>query len=152
MQQVTIFSGRFLEALSGFQFIVDGGMVIFFGAYLSRAVKWKRPLGWTNIWSSPSLKIGWSLMIFALGDTINRGIVWWSRHDENFYNIAPWSSTYTQIAAIAALIASWGGLCALRVATPGDQGEKPWLTVLFVAMAFSAVTAYGDVVFGWGIR
>lgn len=141
-EATVVISSRFLEMTTGFQFIVCCGMVVFFFAYLVRMFRQTRkPIRWR--WLSPQLKLGWSLMAFALGEAVNRGMVWYARHQDNAGHAFNWTVTFTIVAFIAAIISSWGGLCALRVATPAEQGEMPWLIVLFVALGFGATMAYG---------
>lgn len=149
-----LFSTPFLEFVAGFQFIVAIGLAVFLGWFIYRTVQarqyvtptdkrgQRRSLMWL-FWTSPSLKLAWALGIFASGDAINRGLVWYTRHAENTLGFIIWNKEFTAIALVAAIINSWGGLCALRMAAPASSGERPWLIVLACALLFSIGATYG---------
>lgn len=145
MNATTLFASQFLEFIAGFSFVVAVGLAAFMCWYIARTLKWRQPEPWWAMWGSPSLKIGWSLMVLAIGESINRGLVWYTRHIENHTQIANgWDQRFTIIATFAAAISAWGALCALRITTPANVGERPWLIVVLFAFLFSALSAYGD--------
>jgi hypothetical protein len=138
----TLFSSRLLEAITGHQFIVGLGMVGFFAWFILRTFKWRKGLSLWTFFASPSLKLGLALMIYALGDCINRGMIWFVRHLENGHGMAISPKVFTVVTAFAALINIWGGLCALRVATPDSAGEVPWIMVFCLATVFGIGMAF----------
>jgi hypothetical protein len=142
MNTETLFSTRLLEAITGNQFIVGIGMVGFFVWFILRTFKWRRGLSFSTFFTSPSLKLGWSLTVYAAGDGINRGMVWFTRHAENNHGATVSSSTYTVVMVFAMLVNIWGGLCALRAASPASAGEKPWLAVLVMATVLGFGVAF----------
>lgn len=139
--------GRLLEFINGVHFVVCAGLVIFLAAYMARKCLTR------GFKITPELKLGWALTIFATGDTIIRGTVWYSRHLANqilagspgdvaaVVNGAVWPGTFTAITAAGTILGCWGGLCALRVVTPRESGEWPWLLVLTVALFGSMILA-----------
>ena len=142
MNRETLFSTQVLEAISGHQFIVGVGMVFFFAWFIQRTFKWRKGLSLVTFFMSPSLKLGWSIMVYAGGDAINRGMVWFTRHAENSDGMTISPSVYTVIMVFAMLVNIWGGLCMLRVAAPDSAGEKPWIIVFVVATLFGIGTAF----------
>jgi hypothetical protein len=145
MNGTTLFATRLLEAVAGFQFVVYCGMVIFFAWFIRRMIVAHRPPSVWAIWTLPSIKIGWALAVITLGEAINRGLVWWTRHEEINSGWVVWDSSFTVIATLAAVLSSWGALCAMRVASPAEYGERPWLIVMVIALVFAIVVSYGRV-------
>jgi hypothetical protein len=137
-------SGQTLEFIYGVKFVVCIGLVIFFSVYLTNKFIEQQRL-YKQFRMTQELKIGWSLTIFALGDAITHGTVWYSRHlvDGGRQEVLVWTTNFTLAAALGTILCSWGGLCALRVCTPREIGEWPWLMVGGVAIIASAIAAWG---------
>jgi len=142
MNGEVLFSSKILEAITWHQFIVGVGMVGFFLWFIQRTFKWRKGLSVWTFFTSPSLKLGWSLMVYALGDSINRGMVSYVRHLENSHSGGISPGVYTTVMVFAMLINIWGGLCALRVATPESAGEIPWVLVFCVATVVGIGVAF----------
>lgn len=123
--------GQLFEATNGFLFVVCFGLILFFGSYLYRR-RVREQARWSEI------KLGFALFVMICGDAIIRFPVWYYRHmlDQGIV-ITDWTiDKFSFVICVGALLASVGGLCALRVATPRYMQPWPWLMTLAAAILF----------------
>lgn len=122
--------GQLFEAVNGFLFVVCAGLALFFASYLIRRLR--KGASWSDV------KLGVALFTFILGDGIIRAPVWYYRHQlDQGVQITDWTiDKYSAVICAGALIASVGGLCALRVSTPDKMRPWPWVITLIAAIVF----------------
>lgn len=133
--------GPILEFINGVKFVIFSGLSLFFVAYVFRKFseqEWKWRL-------TSEIKFGWALATLCFGEAIVGGTVWLSRHRINggIDQVIPWPKSFVLATAVATAVACWGGICALRVATPRRNGEWPWMAVVIIAILASAFMAWG---------
>lgn len=127
-----------LEFINAFLLVVCFGMVMFISLYLLRRLSSNKYHIGSFIRSS-EIKLAVALAIFAFGDTVIRGPVWYMRHliVHGAPPDQPSTSFFVFIMTIGTVMCCWGGVCAMRLMVPQRWGEWPWMLVTTVAFLFS---------------
>jgi hypothetical protein len=133
--------GQVLEFVNGSLFIVCVGMMLFIGWYLLARLTVYRFRVRPFIHSSET-KLALALLVFALGDAVIRGPIWYWRHLLNHHGdsaATEMTDLFTFIVTDGAVLCLVSGIVVIRLMVSYKLGEWPWLAVAVLAIMFSFV-------------
>ncbi len=131
--------GQVLEFVNGSLFVVCVGMVLFIGWYLLARLTVYRFRVCPFLRSSET-KLALALLVFALGDAIIRGPIWYWRHLINHHGDASatdMTDLFTFIITDGAVLCCLSGIVVIRLMVSYRWGEWPWLFVACAAAVLS---------------
>jgi len=120
-----------LEAVNGATFVLFTSMAIVIGWYLFREL---RAWGYTRYRAQAAV----SLLTIAIGEATKSGILWWVRSRSNEGMSTDWLVQNQDLfIGLGAVMLVFGPLCYIRIWSPVQHGEWPWVSAGLVASALA---------------
>lgn len=84
-----------------------------------------------------------ALSVFLIGVDICVFVRWWFRNMQNHgIDPRPYVDVGTTLVIVGTAVAIWGGICWIKVITPGRYPRGTWLAIATAAIGLSAFMAF----------
>lgn len=121
------------EVMNGIWFILSLCCAVLFTRFV---LCWYRQGGYDI-----GTKAAIALSVYFWGSTGSRGWFWFVSWTHRIYPEPPWWTTNNEwLSFLFSIIAVTGALCALRVFSPREWGEWPWVVPLLLVFTFMVYT------------
>jgi len=120
-----------LETVNAIIFAITVGMVFIMVRYLLREVL-------VHGYSRYRARAAVSLLTVFSGEMCKAGILWWVRSEANEGLPPGWISVNQDYAVfLGAILLTLGGLCFIRIYSPAEWSEWPWIGTAIVGATFA---------------
>ncbi len=120
-----------LETANAVIFAISAGMTFIVARYLLREVITH---GYTRYRSRAAV----SLLTIFTGEMCKAGILWWVRSEANDGLPPGWISlNQDYVVFVGAILLTLGGLCFIRIYSPAEGSEWPWVGTAIVGATFA---------------
>ncbi len=130
---------RLIAIIDGVWFAFSACVLVVFGRYIALeiAAARKKKLHGIENGHHARTSAAMAMCAYFVGETMWRGLVWWSRTHQDFDNA--WASA---MFVLAGCIAVAGAMACVRMFTPPQCGPRSWMAALAAALILSAVSVY----------